>query len=200
MNIAIIDDDRSIRKMLKKIIETEKIGHVIFEADNGSYVEHEDFKIDDVDVILTDFIMPVKSGIEAIKELLALNYKGILVMLSQVQDKTLVGEAYSLGIDYYINKPINYIEVVSILGKIKEKQHLQQLVEEHRRSEFSARLTPAEFKILLYISHELSQAQIADKLFISIQTVKNHISQILKKTGTHSSKEAARKAKEMKLI
>ncbi len=46
-------------------------------------------------------------------------------MISQVEAKEMVGEAYSLGIEYFIHKPINKIEIVTVLRKVKERIELE---------------------------------------------------------------------------
>ncbi|MDQ0252847.1 DNA-binding NarL/FixJ family response regulator [Evansella vedderi] len=200
MNIAIIDDDPAVRKILKNIVEDNGIGKVIFEYEDGSYVDDVEFYKKEINVIMTDLIMPVKSGIDGIKDLHKKDYKGSIIMLSQVKDKQFIGEAYTLGIDYFINKPINIIEVVSVFNKVREKLTLQQLVEKYEREKFKSLLTATELKILKLISLRLTQTEIAEQLCITLQTVKNHITNILKKTSSFNSKDAARKAKEMQLI
>lgn len=49
-------------------------------------------------------------------------------MISQVESKELIGEAYSLGIDYYITKPINRIEILTVIRKVMERIHLERSI------------------------------------------------------------------------
>lgn len=200
MNIAIIDDDSANRKLLKSLVETENIGKVVFEHENGTYIDELDFSSTHIDIILTDLILPVRSGLLALRDLQRKNFNGSVIILSQVQDKNSIGEAFSLGIEYFINKPINLIEITSIFNKVKEKHQLQQALKELQRERLQSQLTPTEIAILRLVSKRLTQAEIAKKQSITLQTVKNHINKILKKTSSFNSKEAARKAKEMGLI
>ena len=48
-------------------------------------------------------------------------------MISQVESKQLIGEAYTLGVEYYITKPLNKIEVVSVVRKVMERIRLSVL-------------------------------------------------------------------------
>ncbi|WP_144488030.1 response regulator, partial [Bacillus pumilus] len=77
-----------------------------------------------VDILLIDLLMPGRDGIETIRHLQG-SYNGKAVMISQVEAKEMVGEAYSLGIEYFIHKPINKIEIVTVLRKVKERIELE---------------------------------------------------------------------------
>ena len=49
-------------------------------------------------------------------------------MISQVESKQLIGEAYTLGVEYYITKPLNKIEVVSVVRKVMERIRLERSI------------------------------------------------------------------------
>lgn len=70
------------------------------------------------DVILIDLLMPEKDGIQIVKELKAKQCKAFFLMISQVTSKDIVGSAYDAGVDFFINKPINLIEVKSVMVRI----------------------------------------------------------------------------------
>lgn len=127
MKFFILDDDASIRAILTNIIEDEELGTVEGEAENGLQVDAGLFNRKGIDILLIDLLMPKRDGIETIKELNGL-YQGKMVMISQVETKELIGEAYSLGIEYYITKPINRLEVINILTKVKEKILLEKSI------------------------------------------------------------------------
>lgn len=82
----------------------------------------------------------------------------------------------------------------------KEFIRLQKLEEQNEIDRVESILTSIELEILRLIDQELTQPEIAYELYISISTVKNHVSNILKKMKVNSSKEAAGKVKQMGII
>ena len=71
------------------------------------------------DIILVDFLMPGKDGMQVVRELRERGCTAKIVMISQVSSKDMIGKAYSAGIDFFINKPINLIEVTSVLKNVE---------------------------------------------------------------------------------
>ncbi len=116
MRFFIVDDSASIRVMLSDIIREEGLGIIAGEADDGSEVYVDVLKQQEIDIILIDLLMPNRSGIDTIKEISS-HFSGKIIMISQVESKDMIGKAYELGIEYYIMKPINRLEVVSIIKK-----------------------------------------------------------------------------------
>ncbi|WP_394236931.1 response regulator [Niallia oryzisoli] len=127
MNYFIIDDDPAIRAMLTEMIEDEDLGIVVGEAEDGSLVDNGLLAIKDADVVLIDLLMPIRDGIETVRALVD-RFKGRFVMISQVEAKDLIGEAYSLGVEYYITKPLNRLEIAGILKKVNERMLLEQSI------------------------------------------------------------------------
>ncbi|UMZ72715.1 DNA-binding domain-containing protein [Natranaerofaba carboxydovora] len=123
----IVDDDETICYSLTKIIETEQLGKIIGKANNGKEAMEELHEIK-ADVIIIDFLMPKLDGIQLVKNLKEKNYEGDFILLSQVTDKSIVKKAYTAGIEFYINKPIEKNEVVSVINKVLEKKNLQKMV------------------------------------------------------------------------
>ncbi len=127
MRFFIVDDDAAIRSMLSEIIEDYDLGEVVGEGENGSMVDSSILSIKAVDILIIDLLMPVKDGIEAVAELKD-SYNGGIIMLSQVEDKELIGNAYIKGINYYITKPINRVEVVSVIQNLMKHLRLQKVI------------------------------------------------------------------------
>lgn len=110
--------------MLKKIITEGDLGLVIGEANSGSS-SLSPISTMHPDVVLIDFLMPELDGIETIVQLRKKGYEGQFIMISQIVNKEMVGEAYEVGVEFFIHKPINRIEVQSILRKTAEQFRLQ---------------------------------------------------------------------------
>ena len=110
--------------MLKKIITEGDIGLVIGEANSG-ISSLSPITTMQPDVVLIDFLMPELDGIETIEQLRKKGYQGQFIMISQIINKEMVGEAYEKGVEFFIHKPINRIEVLTILRKTAEQIRLQ---------------------------------------------------------------------------
>ncbi|BBU38020.1 MULTISPECIES: response regulator [Aeribacillus] len=116
LRFFLIEDDPVVRRMLEKIITDSGLGKVIGQADDGINVSIDQLK--NVDVILIDLLMPRLDGIQTMKKLRSEGFPGPFIMISQVENKEMVGEAYLQGVDTYIQKPINKYEVVSVLKRV----------------------------------------------------------------------------------
>jgi len=115
----VIDDDRSVRSVLIKIIEQYDLGEVVAESDNGIKGE-EQIMAYRPDIVMIDLLLPMKDGIAVVKKIKSMNIRSVFIMLSQVSSKDIIGKAYENGIEFFINKPINVIEVVNVIKKVKE--------------------------------------------------------------------------------
>lgn len=129
----ITDDDPAIRMMLTQIIENEDLGHVAGEAEDGFYVDSRLLAAKEADVLLIDLLMPIRDGIETVRHL-AGSFAGKIVMISQVEDKDMIGSAYALGVEYYITKPINRLEVIGVLQRVSQRMKLEHSIQDIQRS------------------------------------------------------------------
>ncbi|WP_232695573.1 response regulator [Brevibacillus daliensis] len=129
----LMDDDVALRRMLSAMIEDYDLGVNIGEASDGSGMETSIVRLKP-DILLLDMLMPEQDGIETIRRLRSLGFTGKIVMLSQVEHPDLVSEAYDQGVEFYIKKPLNRIEVVAILRKVMERIQLEQSIQQIRRS------------------------------------------------------------------
>lgn len=127
MRFFIVDDDEAIRSMLSEIIEDNDLGEIVGEADNGAAIDGPLLAQKGVDVLLIDLLMPKRDGIETVQAIQS-SFHGRIVMLSQVENKELIASAYQLGIHYYITKPINRIEVLSILRNVLDHLRMQKTI------------------------------------------------------------------------
>ncbi|CAH1196784.1 MULTISPECIES: response regulator [Paenibacillus] len=133
MRYFIVDDDQGIRSMLGDIIEDEGLGEIAGESEDGMHVHAELLELNKVDILLIDLLMPQRDGIQTIRAL-GNRFGGKIVMISQIESKSMIGEAYSLGIEYYITKPLNRLEIVSVLRLVNERLRMQQSIQEIQRT------------------------------------------------------------------
>lgn len=126
-NFYIIDDDISVIKILSNIIVNHNLGDVCG-ASKESDLAIEDIKKLKPDIVLIDLLLPKRDGISITKELKP-NFPDVpFIMISEVYAKDMVSSAYNAGIEYYINKPINVIEVINVIKRVDEKLKMQQVI------------------------------------------------------------------------
>lgn len=133
MRFFIVDDSVTVRAMLSNIIEEENLGTIAGEAEDGSEVYADILDKQEIDILIIDLLMPNRDGIETVREI-APFFHGKIIMISQVETKDLIGEAYSLGVIHYITKPINQLEVVSILKRVSDQLQLERSLTDIQRS------------------------------------------------------------------
>ncbi|OIK15849.1 transcriptional regulator [Bacillus sp. MUM 116] len=133
MNFFIVDDAATIRGMLSNIIEEEGLGEVVGEAADGAEVDAYNLAAQEVDILMIDLLMPIRDGIETVREI-APYFRGKIIMISQVETKDMISEAYSLGVEHYITKPINRLEVVSVIKKVSEYLLLEKSLHHIQKS------------------------------------------------------------------
>ncbi|MFE3977792.1 MULTISPECIES: response regulator [unclassified Priestia] len=133
MRFYIIDDDEVFRSMLAEIIEDNDLGEVIGEGEDGIVLNDQVSLLQQIDILFIDLLMPIQDGIETVRKIKD-SFKGKIIMMSQVETKDLIGKAYSLGIEYYITKPLNRMEVLMVIQKVIERIHVQQSMEKIQES------------------------------------------------------------------
>jgi len=115
--ILIVDDAVFARNTLKKVIAELDYAQVVGEASNGSEAISLYKKLKP-DLVTMDLVMPEKSGIEAIEEILKINKSAIIVVVSAVGQEHLVMEATEKGAKDFVQKPIDKEELKDIFDNL----------------------------------------------------------------------------------
>lgn len=152
MRFFIVDDDEAICTMLTEIIEDYDLGSVLGTSNNGSNIDKTLLSLKKIDILIIDLLMPICDGIETIRSL-GSNLNTKIIMLSQVEDKDMIAEAYSLGVEYYITKPINRLEVIKIIEKVTENIKLEKSIYDIKKT----------LNILDYTKNNSKEKDIAEK-------------------------------------
>ena len=124
---VIVDDDVVIRKILQKIIEQNSLGIVVEECDDGIKGEAL-IREYQPDIALIDLLLPGQDGVELIKKVSAVATGTSFIMVSQTTSEPLITKAYEAGIEFFIHKPINMLETVSVINKVQEHRKLKQIM------------------------------------------------------------------------
>ena len=120
MKFYLLDDDRNVRRILKLIITERGLGEVCG-ASASAQEALEDFTYIKPDVVVVDLLMPEMDGITFVKLAREQMEDTAFVMLSQVSSKEMISQAYESGIEFYIQKPVNSVEVERVLNSVCQK-------------------------------------------------------------------------------
>lgn len=125
--LAIVDDDITVRKILARIISEAAAGVVAVECGDGLEAQRI-LQDNPVDIALIDMLLPGQDGVELIKTLRTQTLTTSFIMISQVKNEPMITRAYESGIEFFIHKPINALEVVSVINRVKESRKLRQFM------------------------------------------------------------------------
>lgn len=117
MKIYLIDSDISILDNLKYIIRDKNLGEICGSATNGMDAL-DDFSHIHPDIVILDLMIPELDGIALVKQAKKSLPDTAFLMLTQVNAKEIIAMAYESGIDFYIQKPINNVEIETIVKNL----------------------------------------------------------------------------------
>lgn len=123
----IIDDDDAVRHMLTVIIQQHIDGAIIHQNDSP-WQGIREIERNHPDIVLLDLLMPEMDGLEAARELQKMGFSGRIIMISEVTSKAMIEKAYASGVEYFISKPINVTEVLSIIRRTMENLQLKAYI------------------------------------------------------------------------
>ncbi|GHH68498.1 DNA-binding response regulator [Streptosporangium violaceochromogenes] len=205
IRVLIVDDHALIRRSLEMALTAEADIEVVGEASDGQEaVELADRLTPDV--VLMDVRMPRRSGIEATREIKTSVPSTRIIMLTVSDEEEDLFEAIKAGATGYLLKNVQLDEVPEAVRGVHEGQSLinpamaAKLISEFAnmsRKEAERppqvpvpRLTDREMEVLRLVAKGMNNREIAKQLFISENTVKNHVRNILDKLQLHSRMEA----------
>lgn len=131
MRIYLIDDDSAVLSVLRLLIEDGGLGTVAGSSQSASDAL-EDLRTCNADIVLVDLLMPEMDGITFVQRAKRQFPELHFVMLSQVTSKDMVGEAYTAGVDFFISKPVNGIELTGVLTKVNELLTMERTMRQVR--------------------------------------------------------------------
>lgn len=125
-SIFVVDDDKGIVNVLNNIINENFPNEFVGMATTGNKAIKEISSLKP-DIILLDYLLPDKDGLDVIREIQTL-YFPTIIMISEVSDKNMIAKAYNHNIEFFINKPINVIEVITIINKAKRNIMMKNII------------------------------------------------------------------------
>ena len=211
INVAIVEDNDTIREGLSALVN----GTTGYKS-VGAYRDCESFlaKLEtvDVNVVLMDIALPGMNGIEGVKEAKKLKPDIDILMLTIYEDSEKVFDALCAGACGYLvkktppSKLLDAIKDVYEGGSPMSSQIARQVITAFKESKDvkdespDYKLSSREKEVITLLASGNNYQQIADQLFISVDTVRHHIKNIYKKLHVHTQSEAVAKAIRKKII
>ncbi|MFB9325239.1 response regulator [Paenibacillus aurantiacus] len=214
IRVMIVEDDPDWRRGLVAYLQSEADIEVVASTDEPDAALALAAEAEP-DVILLDIMMADNpAGLKLAGELPAATGARV-IMLTSMEDREFVVEAFRAGaVNYLVKSDFtaipqavrqaaadrSAIDSAAAQLMLQEFRRLKAVEQEYETDKFKRLVTPAEVQLLSMIHDGYSQSQIAEKSFLSLRTVKNHVNNILRKIGAKSSKDAAQQAKDKGLF
>lgn len=196
ISILIADDHTMFLDGISALLEKEKDITVIGKAENGIKAL-EILKVDAIDLVILDLSMPEMDGIELAKQIKK-NYKKVkTLVVSTHANKQIISRLIRIGVNGYLVKNADKSEfLVAIHSIIKNKDYFsEEIAEKHldnckhieKQNEQIFELSNREKEILVLVAQEFTAAEIAEKTFISLNTVNTHRRNLLSKLNAKNT-------------
>jgi DNA-binding NarL/FixJ family response regulator len=210
--VLVVDDQELFRRGLTMLLAAEDGIEVVGEAGDG--IEGVALATSTApDVVLLDIRMPKRSGIEACQEIKEAVPAAKIIMLTSSDEEADLYEAVKSGASGYLLKDSSIDEVSQAVRVVADGQSLispsmavklidefKQMSRPDRGAVPGLRLTERELEVLRLVAKGHNNREIARQLFISENTVKNHVRNLLEKLQLHSRMEAVMYAVREKLL
>ena len=186
MHILLVDDHEMVRLGLKGYLDLQDDVDVVAEASNGREGVEKALELRP-DVIMMDIVMPEMSGIEATLTILKEWPEAKILILTSYLDNEKIYPVLDAGAKGYMLKTSSADDILRAVRKVAKGElaietEVSQKVEYHRNHiELHEDLTARERDILGLLAKGYENQRIADELFLSLKTVKTHVSNILSK-------------------
>ncbi|WP_165989357.1 response regulator transcription factor [Streptomyces sp. YIM 98790] len=215
IRVLVVDDHELFRRGLEIVLAQEEDIQVVGEAGDGAEAVE---KAADLlpDIVLMDVRMPKRSGIEACTAIKEMAPSARIIMLTISDEEADLYDAIKAGATGYLLKEISTDEVTAAIRAVADGQSqispsmaaklltefkaLIQRTGEEQRLVPAPKLTGRELEVLKLVATGKNNREIAKELFISENTVKNHVRNILEKLQLHSRMEAVVYAMREKIL
>ena len=196
IRVFIVDDDYLVRLALRVILEQEADIHVVGEADNG-LTALERLQVEPLDLVLLDINIPGLDGIEVLRHLKMDQPQAKVLILTSYGDEYLA-PAIQAGASGYMVKTAGRADLVNAVRAAArglcplDPQVTPRLLATLRHSSIvlDNPLSPREAEVLELMAEGQENKEIAAQISVSTQTVKNHVTSILRKLRVGSRTEA----------
>jgi two-component system response regulator NreC len=202
ISILVCDDHALVRSGLRRLLEVEALCDVVGEAADAEQAIAGVAEVTP-DVLLLDIVMPGRSGIDAIPDLLEASPETRILVLSMQDDPSYVRQAFSAGAQGYLLKEAADAELVQAIQDVASGHRYVHPAlgarlaaaeaEEHEHAEADP-LSEREHEVLRLLALGHTNQEIAKQLFISVRTAETHRARIMQKLRLSSRAELVRYA------
>lgn len=204
IRLLLVDDHRMLRETLKRSMLDEGF-EVVGEAENG--VDAVTLALElKPDVVLMDVTMPELDGVEATRRIIEKMPDQRIVILTMHVDADVRAAAIRAGASGFLVKDCSFDEVAETVRLVAARdtdlspQIAQSLLDEASRLDEDAAITRREIEVLQLIADGCSTPEVAERLFISQKTVKNHLASIYAKLDARDRTQAVLQAVRMGIV
>jgi len=197
--VVIVEDHTLVRQSLVKTVGAEEDFEVVGEASRGD----EGLELIQrmrPDLVLLDISMPGANGLEVAKQLRAVAPDTRFVFLTMHDDDASISKAISLGADGYVLKTastaelLNAVRIVADGGSYLSPSVARRVIDLAGGKGPVTNLTEREMEILKLLAEGCRPGLVAEKLFVSVKTVKNHLTSVYAKLGVQTGAQAVAEA------
>ena len=211
VRLLLADDHSLFRAGLKDLLDGTSHFVIVGEAATGpEALEMVEKKTPDI--VLMDIRLPGMDGIACTRQIKKTHPEVTVLVLSMYDDESHVLEAFNAGANGYLSKLLSAQDLVRAIETVHQEGYLipgnimTRLMGGIRKLDLSAMedangvVTKSELRVLSSLVQGRSNKQIADEIFVSEKTVKNHLNHLFKKLGVKNRTEAVVKAIERGLV
>jgi two-component system response regulator DevR len=206
VRLALVDDHKIVRQGLRSILDPDPRFEVVGEAGSGE----EALRLlpeRKPDAVILDLHLPDAAGAELCRRIVELYPKVVVLILTAFVDRQLVDACLRAGARGYLLKDAENLHLEEqVLAAVRGQTPLDpraagivtDFLLEHKPP--SEQLSPREMEVLQLIAHDLTNREIGAELYVSVNTVKQHVKRILAKLEARNRVDAVRKARERNLL
>ncbi|HFR3749954.1 TPA: response regulator [Streptococcus suis] len=195
IRVMLVDDHEMVRLGLKSYLNLQPDVEVVAEASDGEEGLAKALEVKP-DVVVMDLVMPKMTGVEATQALLKEWPQAQIVILTSYLDNEKIYPVLEAGARGYMLKTSSADEILAAIRKVALGEYaieteVEKKVEHHKRHpDLHDDLTAREREILTLLAKGYDNQRIADESFISLKTVKTHVSNILSKLAVSDRTQA----------